>query len=615
MTCPVRVGVIGGGIWGAHHLRAAQQLERAGVVHLVAVATRTQQSADRLAGEFGIPGYVDYRRLLDHEDLDAVTVATPDHLHRDMTLEALEHDLHVLVEKPMDVTVAGCLEIVERARLRNRLVQVDFHKRYDPYVIDVRDRVASGAVGTPQYAYAYMEDQVVVPAEWLRTWAAKSSPFWFLGVHKYDLLRFLTNQDAVSVEAHGATGALVGLGIDTYDAVSAHIRFDQGMSAAIHASWTLPRKFDAVVNQGVRLVGTGGLVELDTKNRGLRYSLSEQGIVTANPNAVQTRNGPRGTRATGDVPAELRDIAMVFQNLALYPHMTVYDNIAFCLANQRTTKVAIAERVRAVARKVEIEHLLDRHPSHLSGGQRQRVALARAMVRDPKIFLLDEPLAALDAKLRVTMRSELKLLHSRLVKDPSISGCFIYVTHDQEEALTLGTRVAVMNEGRIVQLDPPHVLYHYPRHRFVAEFVGNPAMNLIDGVLIVEDGTATFTSRSLALELGPVEATEARSISATLGFRPESVSLVGAADGGPHDVRADIMAVEFLGQSKLILVNLGETVLKVIIPGDSGLQEGSSVLLRLPRAHLHLFDTDTGARLAFADDPAQAMPFAAEAKP
>lgn len=316
-----------------------------------------------------------------------------------------------------------------------------------------------------------------------------------------------------------------------------------------------------------------------------------------------------------DVPAELRDIAMVFQNLALYPHMTVYDNIAFCLANQRTTKSAIAERVRAVARKVEIEPLLARQPSQLSGGQRQRVALARAMVRDPKIFLLDEPLAALDAKLRITMRSELKLLHSRLVKDPSMSGCFIYVTHDQEEALTLGTRVAVMSDGRIIQLDPPGVLYHYPRHRFVAEFIGNPAMNLIDGALAIDDGICAFSSGPLTVDLGPVDA-PAGTVppTAALGFRPESVELVDAAEASPRDVRVDVMTVEFLGQSKLVLVDLDGSMLKVIVPSDSELEEGMSTFFRLSRSHVHLFDTDTGARLAFADDPAQAVSAAAEAK-
>ncbi len=305
-----------------------------------------------------------------------------------------------------------------------------------------------------------------------------------------------------------------------------------------------------------------------------------------------------------DVPPERRDVAMVFQNLALYPHMTVYDNIAFCLANRRREKNAIAEQVRNVVSKVEIEPLLTRLPGQLSGGQRQRVALARAMVREPKIFLLDEPLAALDAKLRTTMRSELKLLHSRLVKDPAMSGCFIYVTHDQEEALTLGTRVAVMNEGRIVQLDPPDVLYNYPRHKFCAQFIGNPAMNLINGAFSAENEICTFTAGSLAVKVGRIDV-EPGTVpeTATMGVRPESLELATIADAQPGDLRVDVLTVEFLGQSKLVLAELDGAVIKVVTSGDRELREGDVASLRLPRAGLHFFDAETGDRLTFADEP------------
>ncbi len=299
MSAVARIGVIGGGIWGGHHLSATRQLERVGRVRLAAVATRTKANAERLAAEFGIEGYSDYVRMLDEERLDAVTVATPDHLHREMVLTALDRGLHVLVEKPMDVTTAGSAEIAAAAKKRGLLVQVDFHKRYDPHLIDVRTQVAAGGIGTPQYAYAYMEDQIVVPAEWLRSWAADSSPFWFLGTHQYDLLRWLTGRDAVSVLAHGATGNLTQLGIDTYDAVSAQLLFDGGFSATIHTSWALPRSFDAIVNQGLRIVGTDGVVELDTKNRGLRYCLAGEGIKTPNPNAHQSSTSPKGARAAG----------------------------------------------------------------------------------------------------------------------------------------------------------------------------------------------------------------------------------------------------------------------------------------------------------------------------
>lgn len=214
-------------------------------------------------------------------------------------MEALERGLHVLVEKPMDVASAGCVEMAESARQKNLLLQVDFHKRYDPYLIDARARIAEGGIGVAQYAYAHMEDQIVVPAEWLKDWAASSSPFWFLGTHMYDVLRWLTGREAVSVLAHGAKGNLTDLGIDTYDSVNAQIQFEHGFSATIHVSWALPRSLDALVNQGLRMVGTGGIVELDLKNRGLRYCLAERGMTTPNPNALQTRDGPRGARVEG----------------------------------------------------------------------------------------------------------------------------------------------------------------------------------------------------------------------------------------------------------------------------------------------------------------------------
>lgn len=359
MTVPARIGVIGGGIWGGHHLRAARQLERSGRLRLVSVAARTQGTADRLAGEFEISGYTDYRQMLDVERLDAVTVATPDHLHRDMTLEALKRGIHVLVEKPLDVTVEGCLEIAERARQERVLVQVDFHKRFDPHVIDVRDQLAAGGIGTPQYGYAYMEDQIVVPADWLRGWAANSSPFWFLGTHKYDLLRWLTGREAVSVLAHGAKGNLVDLGIDTYDAVNAHIQFDGGFSATIHVSWALPRSFDAVVNQGLRLVGTDGLVELDTKNRGLRYCLHEKGITTPNPNALQNRDGPRGARTTGYFMDGITDF---LENVQFLRHGADVDVLAGHYADA-VDGLRATELAAAVASSLETGDIvtIDRH--------------------------------------------------------------------------------------------------------------------------------------------------------------------------------------------------------------------------------------------------------------
>ncbi len=192
-----------------------------------------------------------------------------------------------------------------------------------------------------------------------------------------------------------------------------------------------------------------------------------------------------GDKQMNDVAPKDRDIAMVFQNYALYPHMSVYDNMAFGLKLRKTPKEEIEKRVREAARILDIEHLLDRKPKALSGGQRQRVAMGRAIVREPKVFLMDEPLSNLDAKLRVQMRTEISKLHKRL------ETTFIYVTHDQTEAMTLGTRIVVLKDGIIQQVDSPQNLYHKPNNLFVAGFIGSPQMNFMDAK-VVKEGSDVF---------------------------------------------------------------------------------------------------------------------------
>jgi predicted dehydrogenase len=220
--------------------------------------------------------------MIDEEDLDAVAVSTPDHLHREMSIYAMEQGKHVLVEKPMDLTTAGCVEMAKLADEKELLLQVDFHKRYDPYNIDIMRKVRDGKIGEPYYAYAYMEDKIIVPAEWLAGWAAETSPFWFIGVHKFDLVRWITGREAVAVRAYGFKGKLSGMGIDTYDAVSASIEMEGGLHATIDVNWIMPRQFEATVNQGLRLLGSEGIVELDSQDRGLRYSTAADGTGTAN---------------------------------------------------------------------------------------------------------------------------------------------------------------------------------------------------------------------------------------------------------------------------------------------------------------------------------------------
>jgi multiple sugar transport system ATP-binding protein len=287
-----------------------------------------------------------------------------------------------------------------------------------------------------------------------------------------------------------------------------------------------------------------------------------------------------GTIAIGgrDVTAlrpQERDVAMVFQSYALYPHKTVRDNLAFGLRMRGVGKDEIARKVADAARVLELEALLDRKPRALSGGQRQRVALGRAIVRSPQVFLLDEPLSNLDARLRVQTRTELARLQRRL------AATMLYVTHDQEEAMTLGDRVAVMRDGRIEQLGPPLELYRRPTSTFVAGFVGSPAMNLIS--CAIADGVA----RAGALAI-PVAAPAG---TAVLGVRPPDIELV-APDRG--DARGRIEVIEALGRELLCHLDLAEATpdLRVLAPADAELREGDLVGVALRRDRLHVFDAD-----------------------
>src|SRR4051812_28516485 len=243
-----------------------------------------------------------------------------------------------------------------------------------------------------------------------------------------------------------------------------------------------------------------------------------------------------GDKVVNDVEPKDRDIAMVFQNYALYPHMTVYDNIGFALKLAKVPKEEIAPRARRAAGTLELTTYLDRKPGQLSGGQRQRVAMGRAIVREPAAFLMDEPLSNLDAKLRVQMRAEIAALQREL----GVTTC--YVTHDQVEAMTMGDRVAVLKDGYLQQVDTPRNLYDRPDNVFVAGFIGSPAMNLIDAQLDAEG--AVLGTRTLPLARGVLEAlAKEGATSATVGFRPESVRLVGEGEGFPFDV----VVVEELG--------------------------------------------------------------------
>ena len=309
-------------------------------------------------------------------------------------------------------------------------------------------------------------------------------------------------------------------------------------------------------------------------------------------------------RIVNDMAPKDRDIAMVFQNYALYPHMTVYDNMAFGLKMRKYAKSEIDERVREAAGILSLEDYLDRKPKALSGGQRQRVAVGRAIVRKPKVFLFDEPLSNLDAKLRVQMRAEISRLHKRL------GATMIYVTHDQVEAMTMGTRITLMKDGDIQQIADPLTLYQRPVNRFVAEFIGSPAMNLFAGRLERGDGGWRFEEGSFRVDLGPLpelDALEERGDLGSLpadvefGIRPENLAPVATESPGTLEVRIELL--EPLGSEIYLHGRVGERSLVARISPEHPLEVGNTVRLALDLRRIRLFDRESGLALLPARSP------------
>ncbi|GAA0869707.1 sn-glycerol-3-phosphate ABC transporter ATP-binding protein UgpC [Brevundimonas basaltis] len=289
-------------------------------------------------------------------------------------------------------------------------------------------------------------------------------------------------------------------------------------------------------------------------------------------------------RAVDDRSPSERGIAMVFQSYALYPHMNVYENMAFGLKLAKHDKAEIDRRVRAAAETLNITDYLSRKPKALSGGQRQRVAIGRAIVREPQVFLFDEPLSNLDAALRVRMRYEFASLHERL------KTTMIYVTHDQVEAMTLADRIVVLNEGRIEQVGQPMELYERPRNLFVAGFIGSPKMNLLPAE-IVRASAAGATVRTGAGETVRVDVDASRAApgdAVTLGVRPEHLRLSGQGDA----LGATVTFVETLGHATYAYLDAGETPLTVLLPGDVRPSAGEAVKLHVAAGETHLFDGD-----------------------
>jgi multiple sugar transport system ATP-binding protein len=302
-----------------------------------------------------------------------------------------------------------------------------------------------------------------------------------------------------------------------------------------------------------------------------------------------------GNRIVNGLQPKDRDIAMVFQNYALYQHMSVYDNLAFGLRNRRAKEADIDAAVRGAAKILSIEALLERRPRQLSGGQQQRVALGRCIVRNPKVFLFDEPLSNLDAQLRAQMRLELKELRQRV---PTTS---VFVTHDQVEAMTLGDRIVVMKEGLVQQVGSPLALFRRPINRFVASFIGSPAMNFLDMTVAAAADTFRLSAEGMAIALpqrrfaglGPHVGQ-----SVTLGLRPQHLRLGRASNGEQVAFSGNLMVTEQLGDEQLLAVRIGRSDVRVSgVDPELTLTSGAQVDLVLPIDSLHIFDGTTGAAI------------------
>jgi multiple sugar transport system ATP-binding protein len=299
-------------------------------------------------------------------------------------------------------------------------------------------------------------------------------------------------------------------------------------------------------------------------------------------------------KIVNELPPMDRDIAMVFQNYALYPHMSVYDNMAFGLKMRKFEKPEIAKRVQDAAEILGIQELLKRKPRQLSGGQRQRVALGRAIVRHPQVFLFDEPLSNLDAKLRVQMRVELKKLHERL------GTTAIYVTHDQVEAMTLGDRVVVMRDGRVQQVGDPMELYNEPANRFVAGFIGSPAMNFAGMRITGENGGLWAESEGMRIKVP--EPTQKRLQSyagkeATFGIRPEDLHIATAADPTELTFDAAVEVIERLGSEILLDVAVGTTTMVASVEPTAKAKVHEKLRLAVNPERVHFFDNETEAAI------------------
>ncbi|MBL7183589.1 MAG: ABC transporter ATP-binding protein [Anaerolineae bacterium] len=293
-----------------------------------------------------------------------------------------------------------------------------------------------------------------------------------------------------------------------------------------------------------------------------------------------------------DLPPRRRDVSMVFQNYAVWPHMTVYENIAYALKLKRMDKKAIDKTVKEAAEMTKIAELVDRYPSQLSGGQQQRVAVARAIAVKPKLFLMDEPLSNLDAKLRVATRTELKAIHDKT------EATTVFVTHDQSEAMSLADRIVIMKDGEIVQIGSPDDVYHRSVSLFVADFIGTPPTNFMDVELRVENGDRRLINPHFDFKLSPENAAKLRNYGGrkklVLGVRPESILLVGEEDS---ILSAQCLVSEPQGSHQIVAIELGDKIVKIVAPAHPRIESGKTVHLTFNQEAIAFFDNDSGLRI------------------
>jgi predicted dehydrogenase len=265
----IRVGVVGAGIYGSVLVNAYYAQHQHGVIDFVAVADIKQEALDVVATKYRIKGYLDYIEMFDKENLDAVAVMTPDFLHEEVVLEAAKRKIHILVQKPLSTDIDAGKRMVQAAKDNDVMLYVDFHKRFDPGHIQLKRAIEDGKLGKIQYGQVCMEDKILVPTEWFKTWAHKSSPGWFLGVHFYDLIYWLLGEAPHKVYATAQKDKLASMGIDSLDAIQAKFEFPSGATVSVDAAWHIPNSFASIVNQQIRLVGTEGLQEVDSQDRGV----------------------------------------------------------------------------------------------------------------------------------------------------------------------------------------------------------------------------------------------------------------------------------------------------------------------------------------------------------